>query len=76
MVTTDVPARLALFSDRLVIGSMVLLSTGLGFALSVVIILFRETWYLPALFTALTVGTVALYLVWIDGADFGRDAGS
>ncbi|OPX61933.1 MULTISPECIES: hypothetical protein [unclassified Methanoregula] len=56
-----------LFTDTRVIMSMLALATGLGFAVCVVIILFRGTWFLPALITALTIGTVTGYLCWLDG---------
>jgi hypothetical protein len=70
---TGPPTRYALFTNRRVITSMFLLCIGLGIALCVIIILFRGTWYLPALFTALTVGTVAAYLYWLDTQDFSKD---
>jgi hypothetical protein len=70
---TGPPTRYALFTNRRVIASMFLLCIGLGIALCVIIVLFRGTWYLPALFTALTVGTVAVYLYWLDTQDFSRD---
>jgi len=70
---TGPPTRYALFTNRRVITSMFLLCIGLGIALCVIIVLFRGTWYLPALFTALTVGTVAAYLYWLDTQDFGKD---
>ena len=54
--------------------SMVLMSIGLVIALCVLIIFCRGTWYLPALFVALTVGTVTAYLWWLDGQDFSRSS--
>ena len=61
------------FSNPRVLMGMVLLCIGLVIALCVLIIFFRGTWYLPALFAALTIGTVVAYLWWLDSQDFSRD---
>ena len=66
-VDTDIRSGSPLFSDTRVIISMLALAIGLGFAVCVVVILFRGTWFLPALITALTIGTVTIYLCWLDG---------
>jgi hypothetical protein len=60
------------FANPRIVMSMVLMSIGLVIALCVLIIFCRGTWYLPALFVALTVGTVTAYLWWLDGQDFSR----
>jgi hypothetical protein len=60
------------FANPRMVMSMVLMSIGLVIALCVLIIFCRGTWYLPALFVALTVGTVTVYLWWLDGQDFSR----
>jgi membrane protein implicated in regulation of membrane protease activity len=72
-VITDAPARFAIFTNPRIVTSMLLLGIGLGIVLCVLIILFRGTWYLPALFAAITIGTVAAYLYWLDGQDFRDD---
>jgi hypothetical protein len=56
-----------------VITSIFLLAIGVGIVLCILIILFRGTWYLPALFAAITIGMVAGYLYWLDGQDFSDD---
>lgn len=61
------------FTNPRVVTGMVLMSIGLVLALCVLIIFCRGTWYLPALFTALTIGTVVAYAWWLDGQDFSRD---
>jgi len=71
----DAPSRYALFTDFRVIRSMLVLAIGLGLAVCIAIILFRGTWFLPALIAALTVGTVAGYLCWLDGLTPDRDQG-
>ena len=58
------------FSSPRVLTGMVLMCVGLVIALCVLIIFFRGTWYLPALFAALTIGTVVAYLCWLDIQDF------
>ena len=60
------------FANPRVLAGMVLMSIGLVIALCVLIIFFRGTWYLPALFAALTIGMVVAYLWWLDGQDFSR----
>jgi hypothetical protein len=72
-VTTDSPARSFIFTNPRVVVSIFLLGIGLGIALCVLIILFRGTWYLPALFAALTIGLVVAFLYWLDGQDFIKD---
>lgn len=72
----DTAARFALFSDTRVIRSMVIVAVGLGLVLCVFIILFHGTWFLPALIAALTIGTVAAYLCWLDGLDVAEGPGS
>lgn len=64
-----------LFSDTRVIISMLVLAIGLGLVICIVIIFFRGMWFLPALITALTIGTVAGYLCWLDGLEIDRDRG-
>jgi len=66
-VDIDTRSGSTLFSDSRVIMSMLALSIGLGIAVCVVVILFRGTWFLPALITALTIGAVTGYLCWLDG---------
>jgi archaellum biogenesis protein FlaJ (TadC family) len=68
-VDTEIRSGTPLFSDTRVIMSMLTLAIGLGFAVCVVVIFFRGTWFLPALITALTIGTVTGYLCWLDGQD-------
>jgi hypothetical protein len=68
---TDTPR--STFSSPRVLTGMVLLCVGLVIALCVLIIFFRGTWYLPALFAALTIGTVVAYLCWLDVQDFSRE---
>lgn len=68
-VDTDISSGSPLFSDTRVIMSMLALAIGLGFAVCIVVIFFRGTWFLPALITALTIGTVTGYLCWLDGLD-------
>jgi membrane protein implicated in regulation of membrane protease activity len=65
---TDTPK--STFSSPRVLTGMVLMCVGLVIALCVLIIFFRGTWYLPALFAALTIGTVVAYLCWLDVQDF------
>jgi hypothetical protein len=67
---TDTPSRYAVFTNPRVIASIFLLGIGLGIALCILIILFRGTWYLPALSAAITIGMVVAYLCWLDGQDF------
>jgi membrane protein implicated in regulation of membrane protease activity len=62
------------FSSPRVIAGMVVMCIGLVIALCVLIILFRGTWYLPALFAALTIGTVVAYAWWLDSQDFSKDS--
>lgn len=62
-----------LLSDTRIIISMLVLAIGLGLVICIVIIFFRGMWFLPALITALTIGTVAGYLCWIDGLEISRD---
>jgi hypothetical protein len=61
------------FSNPRVLAGMVFMSIGLVIALCVLIIFFRGTWYLPALFAALTISMVVAYLWWLDGQDFSSD---
>ena len=61
------------FANPRVLAGMVLMSIGLVIALCVLIIFFRGTWYLPALFAALTIGMVVAYLWWLDGQDFSKE---
>ena len=61
------------FTNPRVVTGMVLLLIGLVIALCLLIIFCRGTWYLPALFTALTVSTIVAYLWWLDGQDFSRN---
>lgn len=68
---TDTPIP-AFFNSRVVTG-MILMCIGLVIALCAVIITFRGTWYLPALFAVLTIGTVVTFLVWLDARDVSRD---
>ncbi len=72
-VLTDLPARYAIFSNPRVVRNTLLLGLGLCLLLCVLIILFRGTWYLPALVAALTIGTVTAYLYWLDGLDITND---
>jgi hypothetical protein len=67
---TDTPS--STFSRPGVVTGMVLLCIGLVIALCILIIFWRGTWYLSALFTALTVCTIVTYLWWLDGQDFSR----
>ena len=68
---TDTPS--STFSNSRVISGMVLMCIGLVIALCALIIFFRGTWYLPALYAVLTIGTVVTFLWWFDGQDFSRD---
>lgn len=68
---TDTPS--STFSNSRVISGMVLMCIGLVIALCALIIFFRGTWYLPALYAVLTIGTVVIFLWWFDGQDFSRD---
>ena len=68
---TDTPA--STFSNSRVITGMVLMCIGLVLALCALIIFCRGTWYLPALYAILTIGTVVTFLWWFDGQDFSRD---
>jgi hypothetical protein len=68
---TDTPK--STFSSPRVLAGMVLMCIGLVIALCVLIIFCRGTWYLPALFAALTIGTVVAYLCWLDVQDFSRE---
>lgn len=68
---TDTPS--STFSNSRVISGMVLMCIGLVIALCALIIFFRGTWYLPALYAVLTIGTVVTFLWWLDGQDFSRD---
>jgi hypothetical protein len=72
-VIPDPSARNAIFTNPRVITSMIFLGIGLGIALCALIILFRRTWYLPALVAALTMGSAVGYLYWLDGQDFRDD---
>jgi hypothetical protein len=58
------------FTNPRVVSAMVLMCIGLVIALCVLIVFCRGTWYLPALFVALTIGTVVAYLWWLDNQDF------
>jgi hypothetical protein len=62
------------FTNPRVVMSMVFMCIGLVIALCVLIIFCRGTWYLPALFVALTVSMVVAYLWWLDGQDFSKDS--
>jgi hypothetical protein len=68
---TDTPS--STFSNSRVITGMVLMCIGLVLALCVLIIFCRGTWYLPALYAVLTIGTVVAFLCWLDVQDFSRD---
>ena len=68
-----VPFSDAIFTDYRVIRSMFVLAIGLGIALCIAIILFRGTWFLPALIASLTIGAAAGYLCWLDGLTPLRD---
>ena len=68
---TDTPK--STFSSPRVLAGMVLMCIGLVIALCVLIIFCRGTWYFPALFAALTIGTVVAYLCWLDVQDFSRE---
>ena len=68
---TDTPS--STFSNSRVITGMVLMCIGLVLALCVLIIFCRGTWYFPALYAVLTIGTVVTFLWWLDGQDFSRD---
>jgi hypothetical protein len=61
------------FSNRRVVTGIVLMCIGLVIALCALIIFCRGTWYLPALYAILTVGTVVAFLCWLDAEDFSRD---
>jgi len=67
------PYRDAIFMDHRVIRSMLVLAIGLGLAICFAIILFRGTWFLPAMIAALTIGAVTGYLCWLDGLAPERD---
>jgi hypothetical protein len=68
---TDTPN--STFSNSRVITGMVLMCIGLVLALCALIIFCRGTWYLPALYAVLTIGTVVAFLWWLDGQDISRD---
>lgn len=68
---TDTPS--STFSNSRVITGMVLMCIGLVIALCVLIIFCRGTWYLPALYAVLTIGTVVAFLCWLDVQDFSKD---
>lgn len=60
------PSRYAVFTDLRVIRSMLVLAIGLGLSLCIVIVLFRGTWYLPALIAGITMAAVVTFLCWLD----------
>jgi hypothetical protein len=66
----DTEALYATFTHPRVVTSMLLLGIGLGLALSVLMRLFWGQWYLPVAFAALALGTVIVYMVWLDRQDF------
>lgn len=68
---TDTPR--STFSNSRVITGMVLMCIGLVLALCALIIFCRGTWYLPALYAVLTIGTIVAFLWWLDGEDISRD---
>jgi hypothetical protein len=69
-VRLDTAYRSTIFTNPRVVRSMLLLGIVLCSALCLVIVLFRGTWYLPALVVALTLCTVVAYLYWLDRQDF------
>jgi hypothetical protein len=66
----DTARRSTIFTNPRVVRSMLFLGVGLCIALCLLIVLFRGTWYLPALVVAFTLGTVVAYLYWLDRQDF------
>jgi len=69
----DTDALYATFTHPKVVTSMLLIGIGLGLALSVLMSLFRDEWYLPFVLAAVCLGTVLLYMVWLDRQDFRDD---
>ncbi len=73
VMDTDIIA--ASFSNPRIMRSTLVLALGVGIALCVLIVLFRGTWYLPALVVAVAIGSVAAFLYWLDSQDFSREEG-
>jgi hypothetical protein len=73
----DTDALYATFTHPKVVTSMLLVGIGLGLALSVLMNLFWGQWFLPVAFAALALGTVIVYMVWLDRQEFqdGRETG-
>jgi hypothetical protein len=69
-VPMDTEALYATFTHPKVVTSMLLIGIGLGLALSVLMSLFWGAWYLPVTLVAVCLGTVLLYMVWLDRQDF------
>jgi hypothetical protein len=69
----DTEALYATFTHPKVVTSMLLIGIGLGLALSVLMSLFRDEWYLPVVLASVCLGTVLLYMVWLDRQDFRDD---
>ena len=69
----DTAALYTTFTHPKVVTSMLLIGIGLGLALSVLMSLLWGEWYLPVVLTAVCLGTVLLYMVWLDRQDFRDD---
>ena len=69
----DTEALYATFTHTRVVTSMLLIGIGLGLALSVLMRFFSGEWYLPVVLAAACLGTVLLYMVWLDRQDFRDD---
>jgi hypothetical protein len=69
----DTEALYTTFTHPKVVTSMLLIGIGLGLALSVLMSLLRDEWYMPVVLAAVCLGTVVLYMVWLDRQDFRDD---
>jgi hypothetical protein len=58
------------FTHPKVVTSMLLLGIGLGLALSTLMRFFWGQWYFPVAATILCLGTVLVYMIWLDRQDF------
>lgn len=69
----DTAALYNTFTHPKVVTSMLLAGIGLGLLLSAFLYFFQGTWFLPAGFAAVILGTVIIYMVWLDRQEFRAD---
>ena len=69
----DTDALYSTFTHPNVVTSMLLTGIGLGLLLSVLMQQFWGQWYFPSAAAGICLGTMLVYMIWLDRQDFRND---